>query len=114
METNQKTKTCEVCQEEKPIGDFSKSYKNRCKKCVAEQVRNERILMKQNAALRKEWEERGKHPIDWEQRRYEVAKDCCAVLMTCENLELQVSAEISVKQADALIAELKKGDCHDI
>lgn len=46
--------------------------------------------------------------IDWEQRRYEIAKECVAVLMRNE-ITLHDAAKISVKQADALIAELKKG-----
>ncbi len=37
-----KTKKCEVCGKELPLSDFSKSYKNRCRKCVAEMVRSER------------------------------------------------------------------------
>ena len=46
--------------------------------------------------------------IDWEQRRYEIARDCVAVLMRTE-MTLEDSAKISVGQADTLIAELKKG-----
>lgn len=45
--------------------------------------------------------------IDWEQRRYEIAKECVAVLMNSEKT-LEDAAKISVEQADALIAELKK------
>lgn len=45
--------------------------------------------------------------IDWEQRRYEIAKECVAVLMRNE-ITLEDAAKVSVKQADALIAELKK------
>lgn len=45
--------------------------------------------------------------IDWEQRRYEIAKECVAVLMNGE-ITLEDAAKVSVKQADALIAELKK------
>lgn len=40
------TKRCEVCGKIKPIGDFSKSYRNRCKECVAEHTRNMRALNK--------------------------------------------------------------------
>lgn len=40
------TKKCEICGEIKFIGEFSKSYKNRCKKCVAEQTRSVRALNK--------------------------------------------------------------------
>lgn len=45
--------------------------------------------------------------IDWEKRRYEIAKDCVAVLMRNE-ITLEDAAKISVEQADALIKELKK------
>lgn len=46
--------------------------------------------------------------IDWEQRRYEIARECVAVLMRDE-ITLEDAAKISVEQADALITELKKG-----
>ena len=36
------TKKCEVCGENKPQSEFSKSYRNRCRACVAEQTRNAR------------------------------------------------------------------------
>lgn len=45
--------------------------------------------------------------IDWEQRRYEIAKECVAVLMSSE-MTLEDAAKVSVEQADALITELKK------
>ena len=44
---------------------------------------------------------------DWEQRRYEIAKECVAVLMSGE-ITLEDAAKLSVEQADALITELKK------
>ena len=40
--TEPKTKKCEVCSEKKPIQDFSKAYKNRCKACVAAEARMHR------------------------------------------------------------------------
>lgn len=39
-------KRCEVCGSMKPIKDFSKSYKKRCKQCVAEIVKAERAAPK--------------------------------------------------------------------
>lgn len=36
------TKICEICGQEKPAEAFSKSYRNRCRDCVAEQTRNAR------------------------------------------------------------------------
>lgn len=38
------TKKCAICGEIKPIEEFSKSYPNRCKKCVAEHTRSVRVL----------------------------------------------------------------------
>ena len=40
--TELKTKKCEICGKSKPIADFSKSYKNRCKACVAAEARMHR------------------------------------------------------------------------
>lgn len=40
----EKNKKCEVCGELKPQPEFSKSYKKRCKSCVAEQARSSRKL----------------------------------------------------------------------
>lgn len=40
------TKKCEICGDIKPIEEFSKSYRNRCKQCVAEQTRIQRGLNK--------------------------------------------------------------------
>lgn len=42
-------KVCEVCGEEKHISDFSKSYKHRCKKCVAQQTKEQRSQRKELA-----------------------------------------------------------------
>lgn len=51
--------------------------------------------------------------IDWEQRRYEIAKDIFVhrMMLPQERLSLteEGDAEIAVDLADALIAELKKG-----
>lgn len=46
--------------------------------------------------------------IDWEQRRYEIAKECVAVLMCNNKITLEGAAKIAVEQADVLIAELKE------
>lgn len=51
--------------------------------------------------------EKDKNYIYWEQRRYEIAKECVAVLMRNE-ITLEDAAKLSVEQADALITELKK------
>lgn len=36
------TKKCEVCGQTLPLSAFSKSYKGRCKECVAKQTREKR------------------------------------------------------------------------
>lgn len=38
----QETKKCEICGRELPVSDFSKSYKNRCRECVARLTREKR------------------------------------------------------------------------
>ena len=50
--------------------------------------------------------EEGIRTIDWEQRRYEIAKH---VLPQMTIVQPVLSAEYAVKCADALIKELKKG-----
>ena len=37
---------CKICGYEKPINEFSKSYKHRCKACQAEVMRNKRKEIK--------------------------------------------------------------------
>lgn len=46
--------------------------------------------------------------IDWEQRRYEIAKECVAVLMRNIDTTLEDAAKVSIKQADVLIKRLKE------
>lgn len=50
--------------------------------------------------------------IDWEQRRYEISKDMIAAFLSnsCSNFYVGKRAKYAVMFADALIAELKKGD----
>ena len=36
------TRTCKECGQEKPASDFSKSYPNRCRECVAKAAREKR------------------------------------------------------------------------
>ncbi len=40
-------KKCEICGQMKPQNEFSKSYKRRCKACVAEAARNDRKRFKE-------------------------------------------------------------------
>ena len=51
--------------------------------------------------------------IDWEQRRYEIAKSMMAAFLSnsCSNVfngTCETQARLAVKYTDALIAELKK------
>ena len=105
-------KTCEVCSETKHISEFSKAYPRRCKACVAEQARLARSTDKENnkRMLIKQWND----PIDWEQRRYEIAKEMMATVERHNNTSMgfrnpTMQAQYAIECADALIAELKKG-----
>lgn len=100
-----KTKKCEVCGKELPLSDFSKSYKNRCRKCVAEMVRSERKEKNKRKdedviqpPLRFEMEIRDMSEdfevlrsvtgatkvIDWEARRYELANSAMNGILSNE------------------------------
>ena len=47
--------------------------------------------------------------IDWEQRRYEMAKDVLIALISKPEIVLTASdAKVAIRYADALIEELKK------
>lgn len=72
MTENQKMKECEICGRTFPQSYFSKSYKNRCKECVAAQARSER-KKKRTVCDQK--------TIDWEQRRFELVKSAMIGLM---------------------------------
>lgn len=50
-----------------------------------------------------------KAEIDWEQRRYEIAKDVLSILVTSPNLADCEMPSVAVYFADALIEELKNG-----
>lgn len=131
-----KTKKCEVCGKELPLSDFSKSYKNRCRKCVADMVRSERkeknkrngedaIHLKVPLSFSVEERDISSNidflrsisgvtkVIDWEQRRYEIAKELMKGFATnshnqCVDATIETIAQWSVGGANALIAELKK------
>ena len=59
-----------------------------------------------------EFIEESNHSIDWERRRYEIAKDVLAAQISdteyAENNSEQMLAKHAVRYADALIEELKK------
>lgn len=101
------TKTCEICGKTLPLSAFSKSYKGRCKECVARLTKEKR---NGTAATTHK-------PIDWEQRRYEIAKEAVNGLLAAPVVEdidpnppMDDIARNAVKIADYLIEELKKGE----
>lgn len=106
---SEKIKRCEVCGEEKLLSEFSKSYKHRCKKCVAEETKFKRHGNTNKPGL-------AIPTIDWEQRRYEIAKDAMNGLLASPimdginpNPSVKDVATLSIRLADALIEELKGG-----
>lgn len=162
--TEPKTKKCEVCGARKPLSDFSKSYKNRCRACVAAEARLHRASEAEELNRIKPKLKEGAHrigsrvevfkkaqikvtgevvevvpceslkctvpafktldgriiphsllqftpEIDWEQRRYELAKDIFVHRLTLPEERLSLTeegdAEIAVDLADALIDALK-------
>lgn len=99
-------KTCEICGKTLPLSAFSKSYKGRCKECVARLTKEKRNGMIAT--------DRPKQ-IDWEQRRYEIAKAAMVGRLASPIVEgidpnpsMQDVCIWSVKFADSLINELKK------
>ncbi len=153
--TESKTKKCEICGEIKPIADFSKSYRNRCKQCVAEMSRKSRIvsqMMKKpkdseyktarikatgevvkvrpiygtaqlRVALFKTKDGRDipqvalqfETEINWEQRRYEIAKAALQGLCANDNEQMitaspKLLAEWAEDCANALVETLKAHD----
>lgn len=120
-----------------------KSYPNRCKTCVAEHTRQMRAAEKLKAKVKATGEVIDVEPsgtmqvlcgsfitkdgrrmpgtalefekaIDWEQRRYEIAKEIMKGFSAnshnqCVDASSETLAQWSISGADALIAELKKG-----
>jgi hypothetical protein len=136
-------KKCTECGQTKHISEFSKSYPNRCKTCVAEHTRQMRAAEKLKAKAKATGEVIDVEPsgtmqvlcgsfitkdgrrmpgtalefekaIDWEQRRYEIAKEIMKGFSAnshnqCVDASSETLAQWSISGADALIAELKKG-----
>ena len=138
-------KKCTECGQTKHISEFSKSYPNRCKTCVAEHTRQMRAAEKLKAKVKATGEVIDVEPsgtmqvlcgsfitkdgrrmpgtalefekaIDWEQRRYEIAKAVIQGRLSNQYGDVLVGernfagvAASAVEFADALIAELKKG-----
>lgn len=70
----------------------------------------------ESGSLYRNWQLEFEKEIDWEQRRYEIAKSALQGQLSNQygdtivgRCEFQHAAETSVKFADALIAELQKG-----
>lgn len=95
-----KTKKCEICGEVKPLSQFSKSYRSRCKCCVAKAARQRRA---ENKAF---WDEVAQ--MQQEQRagaaqRYELTKIALQGLMAhveIEGMNTRDIAETAVDIAD--------------
>ena len=101
------TKKCAVCGKEKPLSEMSKSYPTRCKECVAEHTR----LVRQRARnQQKEPLATAEPHIDWEQRRYEIAKTIYpAVINAIPPKSAGRAGKTAVIFADMMIKELKGG-----
>lgn len=110
------SKRCEVCGKLKPVEDFSNSYKNRCKECVASMARFKRDSCSEKKA--EEYRKLMEAPdpladdllIDWEQRRYELSKAAMQGYMAnvaSESIDEKAMATLSIIQADEMIRQLK-------
>lgn len=95
---------CEICGEVKTQQEMSKSYKHRCKECVASLARMNRHVAKSKKLSNVEKTGRNYNDINWEQRRYEIAKTLLPVVIK----EYNSAVEMAVVYADRLIDELKK------
>lgn len=100
-----KEKKCEVCGEVKPLSQFSKSYRNRCKQCVAEATRQKRA---EDKAF---WEDVAKQ--QQEQRaaslRHELTKIALQGIMAhseIEGMNTREVAEMAVDIADETLRAL--------
>lgn len=97
-------RTCEICGRPTDEADFSKSYKRRCKECVAREARKARAAKTgvegETEYIRIPGTCLDDTP-DWEQRRYEIALAMFAS-------PYQLTAEEAVMNADELIEALKK------
>lgn len=137
-------KKCEVCGQTKHILEFSKSYRNRCKACVAKHTQEVRAAEKLTARIKHtgetvEVEQSGtmqiscasymtkqgrripatalefEKQIDWEQRRYEIAKAALQGILTSAVMydgchqSSDIVSNMAIRYADDLIAKLKKG-----
>lgn len=111
-----KTK-CEICGEMVPQQDMSKSYKHRCKKCVADLARINRKAAKQRAEnIRQQLEGSGYTLVSPEDRRRERIQIATAAMQGMIMADMPYNSLIDMKGlvvtsrkiADALLAEIDK------
>lgn len=99
-----KEKKCKVCGDVKPLSQFSKSYRNRCKECVAAATRQRR------AAAKAFWEAvRNMHHGIVDAQRYELTKIALQGFMThaeIEGMDSRQLAEMAVDIADETLRAL--------
>ena len=117
-------KRCEVCGKAKPEEEFSKSYRNRCKGCVSNMARFKRNSVINALELKKIYEtpdpavdaivkELSSQTveydlIDWEQRRFELAKDAMnGRLAIDDNWDKESLCRWCIGIADEMIKQLK-------
>lgn len=111
-------KVCEICGKEKPLSEFSKSYKNRCKDCVAEITRENRRAEKEFKEIHKIKQDMkaDKDNVDWEQRRFELAKEYSKIFINLQHEQGRIDCgcyipnvvDWSVEIADAMIKKLRE------
>ena len=126
-------KKCTECGQTKHISEFSKSYPNRCKTCVAEHTRQMRAAEKLKAKVKATGEVIDVEPsgtmqvlcgsfitkdgrrmpgtaLEFEKIAKEIMKGFSANSHNqCVDASSETLAQWSISGADALIAELKKG-----
>jgi len=105
-----KEKKCEVCGVVKPLSQFSKSYRNRCKQCVAEAARSNRANTKpffKLTAQQQAEELRNGHYIP--NPRYELTKIALQGIMAhaeINGMDTRQIAEMAVDIADETLRTL--------
>ncbi|MBD5195438.1 MAG: hypothetical protein HDS87_06930 [Bacteroidales bacterium] len=105
-------KKCEICGQMKPLGDFSKSYKHRCKACVAELVRNNRKNQKEYVhhlaeALNKAPVVRSQEALatDHTNSRYVIATHALQGILACGPIMSHLMAKSGSKLYERVAAE---------
>ena len=100
----ERVKKCTVCGKVKYESEFSKSYPHRCKECVAKHTKE----VRQSAKLQNQETKQESSTIDWERRRFEIAKEIYPHVINRANIkQLERVGSSTVKLADLLIGALK-------